>query len=44
VIGEDAGHHRFADRNGADADAGVVPAMGFDLDLVTIDIDGTHRT
>src|ERR1700730_17828213 len=43
MIGEDAGHHRFADRNGADADARVVPAMGFDLVLVALDIDGAHR-
>src|SRR6267378_8533098 len=42
MIGEDAGHHRLADRDGADADARVVPAMGFDLDLIAIDIDGAH--
>src|SRR5229473_7786006 len=43
MIGEDARHHRLAHRNGANADAGVVPAMGRDLDLVTVDIDGTQR-
>src|ERR1700730_18458730 len=43
MIGEDAGHHRLADRDGADGDAGLVPAMGFDLDLIASDIDGAHR-
>ena len=43
VIGEDAGYHRLADGNGADADTGVVTAMGGDLDLVAVDIDGTQR-
>src|SRR5216683_2210035 len=43
MIGEDARHHRLAHRDGADADAGVVPAMGRDLDLVAVDIDGAQR-
>ena len=34
VIGQHAGHHGFADRDGADADAGVVAALGDDLGLV----------
>src|SRR5947208_6607040 len=42
VIGEDACNHRLAHRNGADADTGVVPAMGRDLDFVAFDIDGTQ--
>ena len=40
MIGEHAGHHRLADRHGADADAGIVAAVGLDLDLVAVDIDG----
>src|SRR5882724_4937510 len=43
VIGEDACNHRLAHRNCPDADAGVVPAMGRDLDLVAFDIDGAQR-
>ena len=34
VVGEDAGHHRLAHRHGADADAGVVAALGQDLDIL----------
>ena len=33
VVEEDAGEHRLADRDGADADAGVVAALGDDLGL-----------
>jgi polyhydroxyalkanoate synthase subunit PhaC len=34
VVEEDAGQHRLAHRHGADADAGVVPALGHDLRLL----------
>src|SRR6266446_6357483 len=44
VIGENACNHRLAHRNCPDADAGVVPATGRDLDLVALDIDGAQRT
>src|SRR5947209_8889208 len=43
MVGEDAGHHGFAHRDGADADAGVVPAMRLDLDLVQFRVDRAHR-
>src|ERR1700730_508301 len=43
VIGENACDHRFAHRNRPDADAGVVPARGRDLDLVAFNIDGAQR-
>src|SRR6185437_6561680 len=43
VIGEHDRHHRLADRHGADADAGVVPALGADLDLLAVDVDGAAR-
>src|SRR5262249_53568888 len=39
----DAGHHGLADRHRADTDAGVVAAVGCDLDLVALAVDGTHR-
>jgi hypothetical protein len=34
VVGQDAGHHRLAHRHGPDADAGIVAALGDDLDIV----------
>ena len=37
VVGEDAGHHGFADRHGADADAGIVPSLRDGGGLVTFD-------
>ena len=40
VIGEHAGHHGLADRHRADADAGVVAALGDDLGLVAVAVDG----
>jgi hypothetical protein len=41
VIGDGAGYHRLADRHGADADAGVVAALGDDVDiLAAASIDG----
>src|SRR5216684_2896911 len=42
VVGQDASHHGLADRHGADTDAGIVPAVGFDLDLVQIGVDRAH--
>ena len=43
MIGDDACHHRLADRHGADADAGIVPALGDDLGLVAVAVDGAAR-
>ncbi len=43
MVGEHAGDHRLADRHRADADAGVVAAVGRDFDLVAVDIDRAHR-
>ena len=40
VIGDDARHHGLADRHGADADAGIVAALGGDLGLRPIAVDG----
>ena len=34
LIGDDAGHHGLADRHGANADAGVVAALGHDVDVM----------
>ena len=31
LVRQDAGHHGLADRHGADADAGIVAALGDDL-------------
>ena len=38
-----AGDHRLADRHGADADAGVVPALGDDLGLLAGAVDRPAR-
>ncbi len=35
-VGQHAGHHRLADRHGADADAGVVAALGDDLGFLAL--------
>src|SRR5690348_15652570 len=43
VIGEHHGHHRFADGHGADADAGIVAALGLHLDLVATRVDAFLR-
>jgi hypothetical protein len=43
VIGEHDGHHRLADRHGADADARIVAALGRDLGFVAGGIDGAAR-
>ena len=40
VVGEDAGHHGFADGDRAYADAGVMAAFGDDLGLIALYI---HR-
>ena len=42
-VGKNAGHHRFADRNGADSDAGIVPAFGDDFGIFSGDVDGSAR-
>ena len=41
LIHQDQGHHRLADRGGAQADAGVVAAGGDDVYFATLDIHGT---
>ena len=39
MVGQHAGHHRLADRHRADADAGIVAALGDDLHLVAAPVD-----
>ena len=36
-------HHRFADRHRADADAGIVAALGDDVGIVAVLIDRAAR-
>ena len=43
MIGDHARHHGLADRHGADADAGVVAAVGRDLGLAAVAVDGLAR-
>ena len=43
MVGEHAGHHRFADGNGADADARIVAPFGRDLGVLALDIDRLAR-
>ena len=43
MIGENAGHHGLADRNRADADTRIVPALGDDLDVWPEPVDGVAR-
>ena len=43
VIGEHAGHHRLANRHGADADAGIVAPFGDDLGVVSVAINRATR-
>ena len=43
MVRQDAGHHRFADRHGADADARVVAALGDDLGIAAVAVDGLAR-
>src|SRR5262249_15154389 len=44
MIGDDARHHGFADRHGADADAGIMSPFGYDLALATITVHGAARS
>src|SRR5271154_1753274 len=39
LVGDDAGDHRLADRHRADADAGVVAALGRDFGLAAVTVD-----
>src|SRR5437660_199359 len=43
VVGEHNGHHGLAHGHGANADAGVVPALGGDFGLVAERVDGAPR-
>ena len=43
MIGEHDGHHRLADRHGADADARIMTAFGRDFGLVARGVDGAAR-
>jgi hypothetical protein len=43
VIGQHKRHHGLADRNGPDADAGVVAALGHNLGFVAFRIDRLTR-
>src|SRR5262249_35737669 len=43
AVGERACPHRLTDRHRANADARVVRAVGRDLDLVALNVDGPHR-
>src|SRR5260370_39746297 len=43
MVGQHAGHHRLSDRRGADADAGIVAALGAQFDLVAEAVDAAHR-
>src|SRR6516165_11383353 len=43
VVGEHTCHHGLTDRHGTYPHARVVPAMGRNLDLVAVDIDGAQR-
>ena len=43
VVGQNAGHHRLAYRNGADAHAGIVAAFGRDLDILAEPVDRVPR-
>ena len=40
VVGEHAGDHGLADGDGADADARVMAALGGDLHLLAVGVDG----
>src|SRR5215217_3495749 len=41
VVGKNAGEHGFTDRYGPDADARIVAALGADIDVLAVLIDGT---
>src|SRR5476649_1663215 len=43
VIGQDASDHCFSDWRGANADAGIVAALGAELDLLAEAVDAAHR-
>src|SRR4051812_19740459 len=43
MIGEYARHHRFADRHRANADAGVVTALGHDIGVGAVAVHGAAR-
>ena len=43
MIREHAGHHRFADGDGADADAWVVAAFGEDVSIMQVFVDRLAR-
>src|ERR1700722_4224723 len=43
MIGNHACHHSLADRDGANADTGIVTSFGRNFRLVAIAIDGTTR-
>src|SRR5262249_55736272 len=43
VIRDDTCHHRLADRNRANADAGIMPPLGHDLGLAAVAVDGQTR-
>jgi hypothetical protein len=43
MIGQHAGHHGLADRHRADADAGVVAALGHDVGVGALAIDRAAR-
>ena len=43
MIGEHAGHHGLADRHRADADAGVMAALGHDVGIGAAAIHGAAR-
>src|ERR1043166_6541981 len=40
MVGNDARHHGLADRHGADAEARIMPARGYDFALPAIAVDG----
>src|SRR5438128_440230 len=43
VVGQHASHHGLAYRHGADADTGIVAALGHDLGLAALAVDGAAR-
>ncbi len=43
LVGENDGHHGFADGDGADADAGVMAALGDNLGFVAVAVNGFAR-
>src|SRR5450432_3350262 len=43
MIGQHTGHHGFADRHRANADAGIVAALGHDVGVGALAIDSAAR-